>query len=234
MLLEPGRTRYDLEFRLLGIPVRVHPWFWIFSLIMASHRDVVGVLVWVAVVFVSILVHEMGHALVIRAKGHRPSITLYAMGGLASWSPSMGPPVSSAGMIQISFAGPAAGFLLAAAVIGALIGTGHGVALVGIPIRPGLPLADPVLRLAVFDLLFVNVFWGLVNLLPVYPLDGGQIAVAALGVRRAIPVSIAAGTAVAIAGIALLHEPFIAILFGVLAFENYQRLQLMRRPPMPW
>ena len=25
-------------------------------------------------------------------------------------------------------------------------------------------------------MLYVNIFWGLVNLLPVYPLDGGQIA----------------------------------------------------------
>ena len=38
------------------------------------------------------------------------------------------------------------------------------------------PLQNATLNTAIWDMLWVNIYWGLVNLLPVYPLDGGQIA----------------------------------------------------------
>ena len=43
---------------------------------------------------------------------------------------------------------------------------------------PGVLRASTIIILfvLVWDLLFVNIFWGLVNLLPVFPLDGGQIS----------------------------------------------------------
>ena len=83
---EPPRTPYDLNFSLLGIPVRVHPFFWLVAL-MLNYRlgDVASVLTWIAAVFLAILVHELGHASVMRAYGFRPWITLYGFGGLASY-----------------------------------------------------------------------------------------------------------------------------------------------------
>ena len=78
ILGEPRPTQYDLTFSMLGFPIRVHPAFFLVPLLMgssftayASHPDLnlnAGViLVIVAVVFfLSILVHEMGHALAFR------------------------------------------------------------------------------------------------------------------------------------------------------------------------
>ena len=59
MLAEPERTQFDLNFRLLGFPVRIHPYFWIVSALFGSsalnHFGVLYLLAWVAIVFVSIL-----------------------------------------------------------------------------------------------------------------------------------------------------------------------------------
>ena len=79
-------------------------------------------LIWVAVVFVSILVHELGHAFTQRHFGGHPWITLHALGGLASCDDCDRRPSSQ---ILISLAGPAAGFLLAAVIVMILAATGH-------------------------------------------------------------------------------------------------------------
>ena len=63
MLAQPGTTAYDLRFRLLGVPIRVHPLFWLVSLMLggaagadlSDRREQALLLIWVAVVFVSIL-----------------------------------------------------------------------------------------------------------------------------------------------------------------------------------
>src|ERR1700733_11897336 len=84
-MLGASETPYDLRFRLLGIPVRVHPLFWLVAAVLgfsANDRNLPMVAVWVACVFVSILVHEYGHALMARALGSSPSIVLWGMGGL--------------------------------------------------------------------------------------------------------------------------------------------------------
>ena len=49
---------------------------------LAWGRDTAGIAIWIAVCFVSILVHEMGHALVIKRFGGTPSVLLYPGGGL--------------------------------------------------------------------------------------------------------------------------------------------------------
>ena len=119
MLAEPDRTPYDLRFRFLGFPVRVHPWFWIATLLLNGDGLLrLGpeyLLIWIVVVFVSILVHELGHALAFRRFGADADIVLYAFGGLAI------PTNSIAGRgrrILVSLAGPIAGFVLFGIVYG--------------------------------------------------------------------------------------------------------------------
>ena len=77
-LLEPPPTRFDLHFTFFGVPVRVEPWFWLMSLILAVRPGVPPkfVLIWMVAVFVSILIHEFCHALAIRYYGWRPRIIL--------------------------------------------------------------------------------------------------------------------------------------------------------------
>jgi Zn-dependent protease len=194
----------------------------------------------VAAVFISILVHELGHALTMRAYGFYPWITLYAMGGLASYSPNQvvrgRRGLGHFAQVLISLAGPGAGFVLAAVIMGLLHYTGHHAAVrlggaFGIQIELG---GFESLRLfnLVADLLDIGIFWGLINLLPVYPLDGGHIAQEVLssvnpqdGMRQSLMLSV--WVAVLMAGVAVFrwHDFYLAIFFGYLAYSGYSALQ---------
>jgi Zn-dependent protease len=244
LLGEPAPTQADLHFRLFGVPIRVHPFFWIVSLLLGmggGPADPVNTLIWVAVVFVSILVHELGHAFAQRYYGGHPWITLYSFGGLASCNDCDRSPRNQ---ILISLAGPFAGFLLAVVVVVALAAMGRlaGFEWSLIPIRwmPfDLDYYGTHGKLApqdelIWDLLVVNILWGMVNLLPVYPLDGGQIARelftlknARAGIVRSLQLS--AGTAAVVAVYALMKESFFTcLMFGFLAYGSYQALQSYR------
>lgn len=250
---EPQRTAYDLHFQLFGIPVRVHPLFWLATLILGSNCWSSGdgmdsnaatmLLTWVVVMFVSILVHELGHAFVIRYFGGSPRIVLYMMGGMAitdmgsSWMPKQSSRRTPQQQIMISLAGPGAGFVLAALTATALVALGGEFHLVAAyPFFDALPpesMSFSVFALIFFSLYF-NIFWGLVNLLPVLPLDGGHVASEALqlndpwnGFVQSLKLSVVTGIAVALGSWLLLHELFMAMLFGSLAASNYMTLQQM-------
>ncbi|MFV2068302.1 MAG: site-2 protease family protein [Pirellulales bacterium] len=252
LLGEPPPTQADLHFRILGIPVRVHPFFWLVALFLGmggSETRPVDALTWVAAVFLSILVHEMGHALAARRHGWHPSITLYGLGGLATYTPTH---ETTRSRVLISAAGPAAGFLFALLIILAVRLSGHPIGLVGTsaPLdfdaigAPALmrqplvlvdiyfaPLGIGQLDPLVADLLVVNILWGIVNLFPVYPLDGGQIARELLvtanpreGIRQSLWLSV--GCAAGLASVALMRNSLFAMLmFGYLAYTSYRTLQ---------
>jgi len=240
----PPETRYDLRFTLVGIPVRVHPLFWVMTLLFgASSGDLLHLLIWVAAVFVSILVHELGHALAMRRFGLLSRVVLHLSGGLTipesvSWGNTWANvSLQSNQQILVSLAGPGAGFLLAALVMIGVVAAGGSIintALFGvIPFPTALvPRGGNVANLIVTTLLWVNIFWGLINLVPVFPLDGGNIARQLLvkadpgdGVRKSLWISVIAGAVVAIAGLLLFGSIYMALLFGFLAFQSYQSLQ---------
>jgi stage IV sporulation protein FB len=252
VLIEPSRTPYDLQFSFLGIPVRVHPFFWLMAVLLGSRgfssdvQPMAQLLMWVGVVFVSILVHEMGHAVTIRYFGWRPWITLYAFGGLASYEPGYSSSYGSysrkgntpTGQVIISAAGPIAGFLLAGLVAAVLFAVDRktGFFLLGRPILVGRGdfIENPYLSILAFQLLIVNVFWGLLNLLPVYPLDGGKISRELFtaysrrdGLQHSLILSIGVAAGLALWG-ASKRDWWLAILFGILAYQSYQMLQQQR------
>ncbi|MGF1505707.1 MAG: metalloprotease [Anaerolineae bacterium] len=180
----PPTTPYDLQFTLFGFPVRIHPLFWLIALLFglpAAH--ILDAVLWVVVVLVSITLHELGHACAMRMYGQEASIVLYYAGGLAipeggGWVRSRLEPPQQ---IVISFAGPLAGFITAGVVVALVMGLGG---LVDVRFMAGfipvpsafLPLAGRFGNTFIRMMLWVNVFWGLINLLPVFPLDGGRIA----------------------------------------------------------
>lgn len=243
LLGEPPPTQGDLHFRLLGIPVRVHPFFWVTTVFLGlgGEADPTDIMVWVAVVFVSILVHEFGHATMQRRYGGHPRVTLYGLGGLASCEDCDRSPGRQ---ILILLAGPFAGFLLAGVVVVVLKVTGHlgGFELDWIPVK--LRPFDPayyfenqrpaLVDLVVWDLLVVNILWGLINLLPVYPLDGGQISreLFTLGNARSgiiYSLQLSAGIAVLVALYALTKSSiYTCAMFGILAYNNFQTLRMYR------
>lgn len=241
----PPPTRYDLNFRLAGFPVRVHPLFWLIAVLLGySSGDIVQILVWVVVVFVSILVHELGHALAFRRYGLSSQIVLHFAGGLtipestywgSRWATvALGPNQN----IFISLAGPGAGFLFAALAIAGVVLAGGSIIttrLLGFIPMPGfavLPFGGNILSLFVTALLWVNIFWGVINLMPVYPLDGGSVIRNILiqadpvdGVRKSLWISVIAGALIALVAFFFLRSLYMAILFGFLAFQSYQSLQ---------
>ena len=212
-----------LNFTIFGFPVRVHWMFWLVAVLLSGAlgdpgRDaLIRLVTFAGVVFVSILWHEIGHGLAFRKYGSRPTILLYGMGGLCSGSGRF----TRGQSMFISAAGPAASlFLFAVAWV-----LWH---------YTGFKGASRITELILFYLLWINGFWTLVNLLPVVPLDGGHIFQAFMANKKPqiVPV-VGAITAVAVAICALvLPKPpmvFLAILFGYLAFTNYQRSQGVHR-----
>jgi len=242
LLGEPERTQGDLNFAILGIPVRIHPFFWLVAALLGYNSGDLGdVLVWIVAMFAAILFHELGHAVVTRAFGFHPWIILYGMGGLTCWDPTYrggGRRMTSARHIVISLAGPLAGFLLAAAVAGAITLAGFGDQLrllidrrIGIHLFV-LDIGHARLQILINDAFMICVFWGLINLLPIFPLDGGQIArdvfLAASpyrGYRQSLMLSFVTAVLLAAVGALVWRSWFVAIMFGYMGYMNYMALQ---------
>lgn len=242
---EPPRTPWDLNFPLFGIPVRVHPMFWVVGVMLGlNSQTAIELATWIIALFVSILVHELGHAVAARSYGHDPWITLYAMGGLASYEPSAygARRIGSLGHILITAAGPAAGFALAA-VLYLVLTLAHVrvIVEVGMPRLIEIGVTEIVWTAAfscfINDLFFISVFWGLVNLLPVYPLDGGQIAREVLtkinpfeGERWSLVISFTTACLVALVAFVALQDWQSRVLtagfFAYLAYWSYAALSM--------
>ncbi len=251
--LEPQRTDYDLNFHCCGFPVRVHPFFWLAGLILGASGayDTQGhvnpeagmqLLTWIVVMFVSILVHELGHSLVMRYFGQSSHIILYMLGGLAvpdssHFASSRSARQTPTSHILISLAGPAAGFLLAGLTVALIFAVGgeFHVDLADAPFFFNFQVPPDTSRPLVHlinDLLFMNIFWGMVNLLPVFPLDGGQVsrelferADAWHGFVRCMWLSILTAVVVAVASWAYLDSRLMPLMFISLAASNYMMLQ---------
>jgi Zn-dependent protease len=217
----PAAGRQGLvSFRLLGFPVSIHASFLIVVGLfgLSAGGGVSFALVWLAVATVSVIVHELGHALVAAPAGGEPEISLYGMAGLTRWKPGL---ASRARRVAVSLAGPGVGL-----AFGLVIGlVGHAVH----PARGTLP--DNAFGAAVF----VNVVWGLFNLLPILPLDGGQVALALMPGRddrarlaRVAYLSIGAAAVVAALAILVLRQPVAGAFVIYIAAGNVQTLRALR------
>lgn len=231
-------TPYDVRFRVLGIPVCIHPSYWLVSALFAWSLAKLGIQFWfigIGCMFLSLMVHELGHALMFRYYGVASVIFLYSFGGLAI--PEGRVPKRSQRII-VALAGPTANFLLAGLVWGS---------------NYIEPWTVNLYALVIFSILFsINLYWGLLNLLPVWPLDGGQVARELFqkynsrdGLVKSLQLSVAVAIAFVIYALACefeliplefissLFRPgiFAAVIFAMLAFQNYTELQNTRRMP---
>jgi Zn-dependent protease len=256
LLAEPARTAYDFEFALFGFPIRVSPFFWVAAAVLGwSIADALGragspgkgvfLLLWMAAMFASILIHELGHAFAMRYYGIRASIVLYHFGGLAIPDSYGGFGRISRGrtrenQLVISAAGPAAQLALAVVVILGVELAGYRLADSIWPLdrfleptnKPAIPGIVPAAT--AYFLAGPSIYWALLNLLPVYPLDGGQIArevFVRTGSRNAVQNSLTLSLVTAI-GAALYSystgNPFLVMLFISLGISSYQLLQQYR------
>ncbi len=260
-------TRFDLNFRIGDIPVRIHPLFWISAIFLGidTNRKGIDVLIyllaWAVILFVSILVHELGHILMGRYFGSRGHIVFTALCGLAIGSSDQ---PKRWQRIAVFLAGPGAGFLLAALVTGLfwLQNPSFALFLLGRLINVTVPIQfedipHELVGFSIYNLMWINTFWGLVNLLPIWPLDGGQICREICqhfrdreGMRLSLMISL--GTAMGFALLAVIEKvrqkpplPFLPFLtfgesllavlfFAILAVQSWQLLQFLKRAGPDW
>ncbi|MGL6225035.1 MAG: site-2 protease family protein [Thermoguttaceae bacterium] len=272
MFSEPPRTQYDWNFKVLGLPVRVHPLFWVIIILLGMPSDTSDmkrwlqqILCWVASAFFVILLHELGHALILsRVFGARTWIVFYGMGGLTAHDYHYRKRTPNAlGEILISIMGPVSGFLLAGFILGLLLALGMNVQFHLVQFANFIPfpliVIDPesfartlpflsktllvLLYLLINDMIYISVFWGLLNLLPIYPLDGGHIAREMFclfnrktGILNSLWLSTFFSGAIAVISLTqwiqqekMVGFPWITMLFGYLAYQSAQLAGMYRR-----
>lgn len=201
------------HFSIAGIPVRVEPIFLVISGLWGLRYIDIGIEVvgiWMLASFVSILVHELGHGLALKAFGQPSVIVLHGFGGVTISQRRA--TLSQARSIIVSVAGP-----LTALIV------------LWVPTRQLLQ-SDWILRqpqnviFLVYFLAFQNLWWSVANLLPIRPLDGGNVTAELFGIDRARRISI--GVAIAGAIWAFTHDQGYAAFFALfLAFNNWQEIR---------
>lgn len=212
-LVEGGRP--IARFRLFGFPVTIDISFLIVVAILGWYPGVQArdFVIWLLVVPLAILVHELGHAFVARTTGASPQIALAGLGGVTSYVPPH--PLSRARSVAISVAGPAVG-----------IAVGLLVLAYGVVVEVGSDVVVSVLN----TVIFTTLGWSLLNLLPIVPLDGGQTLRELLPgspAKRAVrAAAVSVGFAVAVGIVAVIAGYiFGALLAGFLVLTNVMTLR---------
>jgi Zn-dependent protease len=240
VLFEPDRTQFDLSWRMFGVSVRVHPLFWLVSAILgfdSVRRGFEYLLLWIGCVFVSILIHEFGHVFMGQVFGSRGHIVLYSMGGLAIGSSDLR---SRWQRIAVSFAGPLAQFLLFGLIF-----------LAALRVLPALGPARQLSPTAfvIEQMLWINLAWPILNLLPIWPLDGGRISRDLLdwlmprqGVRVSLGISFLVAGVLAVNALAAANGhalvdflpggTYMALFFALFALSSFQEMQ--QESEKPW
>ena len=201
-----------IRFSLFGFPIAIHWMFWVTAVFLSGGAmaktpdDFQYLIAFVLAALISIILHELGHAFLQRRYGGRVQIMLVAFGGLA---------ISDRGFtrqqhIKISLAGPIPQIIL-------------GV------------LAWKLLRMSSGDSQFVvdflrsfawvSIVWGIFNLFPIYPMDGGKVLLHFLGPRLenvTYLVGIIGAAILAVVAISIKQIPM-AMILGMMAYENFQR-----------
>jgi Zn-dependent protease len=214
-----------MQFRLFRIPIRVSPFFLLIAAYIGyANRpqgvdDILALVVTIPIVFFAVLAHELGHAFAGRAFGLAPQIDLHGFGGLTSWQGD-GRRLTPWRSILVSFAGPLVGIVL------------------GIPALGWMMASEPSDALVAFGLqmfVFVNLGWGILNLIPMMPLDGGNIMASffelfAAGKGRIAARWVSLGLSALILAWALsTMNIWILVLVGFMAWSNWRALQAERQ-----
>ncbi|MDP3850627.1 MAG: site-2 protease family protein [Luteolibacter sp.] len=205
-----------VRFSIFGIPVRVHPFFWITLALIGgalganSASAILGVCLFLLAGFISVLIHELGHALTARKFGAHSEIVLEAFGGYAAYS---GVRLTRPQTFAVTAAGPAVQILLGIALWLAL---------------PHLPEMSPYGMHFLKTLMWISLVWALLNLLPVLPLDGGRMLDSILGperIRVTLWVTIIVASLLAIIALKATSSILLPIFLGMFAWQAWQALR---------
>src|SRR3990167_1777792 len=141
------------------IPFKIHGGFWLVAALIGflNSHSFPGTLIWMFVILISIMVHEYGHAIAARLFGLHPRIELVAFGGATIYQP-VG--LAKWKEFTIILMGPLFGF---------------GLFVAAFCLLKYISWHNPYLIATLRIFTWVNLFWTLLNLLPIFPLDGGQL-----------------------------------------------------------
>jgi Zn-dependent protease/predicted transcriptional regulator len=166
--------------RIAGIDVYMHATFlillgWVALEEYWAGEGLAGALtgvLFVLTVFGIIVLHELGHALTARHFGIATrDITLLPIGGVARLERMPDDPRQE---LLVALAGPAVNVVLAA-ILFAVLQLGRGLEHYRLVLTPNGSFLD--------QMLYVNVFLALFNLIPAFPMDGGRVLRALLALR---------------------------------------------------
>ncbi len=197
------------------IPITIQPLFWLIAFFIGWMwtYTLMGALLSVGIICFSVLFHEFGHALTAQFFGQKARIELAAFGGFTYRE---GRKLKLWEEFIVVFNGPIAGFLLF---------------VVAYLIQKNVAITQPNLAQAVRFTLLANLFWTIINLVPVLPLDGGHLLSIILesifgfkGIKIAIIVGIAIAVAISITCFAI-GQFFVGALFLILTFESFRSLR---------
>ena len=137
------------------LTLTVHPFFWLMAALIGwlQSGTFSGTLIWMVVIFFSVLVHELGHGSMAILFGQKAHIEFVFFGGETTF---VGKKLRPFQHFLVVFSGPFSGFLLF---------------LLSSVLLSFFPSSPSFLRY----MQVANLFWAIVNLLPVLPLDGGHL-----------------------------------------------------------
>jgi stage IV sporulation protein FB len=197
------------------IPITIRPLFWLLAAFIGwiSSNTINGTLLSVAVILISVLFHEFGHALTARAFGQKTRIELAVFGGFTY---RQGRKLKLREEFLVVANGPLAGLLL------------FGISWF---LLNKTAITNPSLLFALKFSSLVNLFWTLMNLVPVLPLDGGHLLSIILegifgfkGIKMAIYIGLIIAVAISIVFFAI-GAFLVGALFLILTFESFRSLR---------
>ena len=193
------------------IPIVIHPFFWLVAGLIGwiNSQTFLGTIIWIAIILISVLIHELGHAIMALIFKKKPVIQLVPMGGVTSYQ---GEGLKFYQQFLITLFGPIFGFLL---FLSAYLILKAGV------------FHNPVIISVISVVKWVNLFWTIVNLLPIIPLDGGQLLRIGLeaffgvkGFRAALLIGIAVSLGIALFCF-VIHFYLIGAIFFFFTFQSF-------------
>ena len=222
-----------IHFTLFGIPIYIRPTFWIVLAIfggilgVSSVESLIYPALFVIAGFIAILSHELGHALVGRKLGGgQQTIILELFGGVTS---SHGMQLTRAGRVLMILAGPmmtlvlgVISILVAWNIVGPVL-TANGKDFWDLVLYPYLATAVSPKLYILSCLIMIGEWWTVLNLLPIYPLDGGQlVAQFVRSPKKVFMTGFITSIAIGLVSFQLFHGYFIPICMALFAFSNYR------------
>ncbi len=177
-----------MHFTLFRVQVSIHPSLWVMLVLLSClftglAAGMPGVALFGVALFFCLFAHEMGHALVGRwLGGGQPEVFLAWLGGDCCNETAR---LTRMQGVLMTAAGPLTSMALPLILVWPAVAMAVGDAWDGLGITAGfvlglvpadlLEMSPPMVLLFGVYLVRICVWWSLLNLLPVYPLDGGQI-----------------------------------------------------------